>query len=93
MSDAVISTSLYEWYGRQIFEWYLYSKNVITSDVSDVKKIFKWDKSVYIVNNPYDTQKYCNDINNILNSNQSKRITSIQGSKEEIKEYYEFLKA
>jgi len=92
LSDAVISTSLYEWYWRQIFEWHLYSKYTITSDVSDVKKIFKWDKSVYIIDNPYDIQEYCESINEILRNRwSSKKSINIQNSQKEILEYCTFL--
>lgn len=91
LSDAVISTSLYEWYGRQIFEWYLYSKYTITSDVSDVKKIFKWDNFVCIIDNPYDIKKYCYSINKISKTNNYYKVTNIQNSEKEILEYHNFL--
>ncbi len=91
LAHIILSTSTLEWYWRQIFEWHLYSKYTITSDVSDVKKIFKWDKSVYIIDNPHDIQEYCKNIN-ILNYNESTKTTNIQSSKEEAKEYYKFLK-
>ena len=92
LSDAVISTSLYEWYGRQIFEWYLYSKYTITSDVSDIKKIFEWDNSVCIIDNPNNTEEFCKSINKLLQGDWKKKTTRIQHTKKETAEYYDFCK-
>lgn len=92
LSETVISTSLYEWYGRQIFEWYLYSKNVITSNVSDVKKIFEWDKSVYIIDRADNTSNYLKAINKIINGNWNNKMTTIQDYNWETNEYKKYLK-
>lgn len=92
LSKATISTSLFEWYWRQIFEWYLYGNYVITSNVSDVKKIFNWDNSVYIIDDPYSAEKYCDIINQILSEweclNKMKEIPDITI---ETENYYKFL--
>ncbi len=92
LSKAVISTSLFEWYWRQIFEWYLYSNYVITSDVSDVKKMFDWDNSTYVIDDSHDTEKYCDTIDKLLtvwkSPNKTKAIPNIM---KEVENYYKFL--
>ncbi len=89
IAKIVLSTSTLEWYGRQIFEWYLYDNDIITSDVSDVKRIFKWDKSVYIVDSAEETQEYSKWINSMKKDIQSK--SKIQDSKWEVSDYKNFL--
>ncbi len=91
LSNAVISTSSYEWYWRQIFEWYLYCKNVITSNVSDVVKIFEWDESVNVIHDYLSIRSYINAIESIINECNHKKTSKIQSCKWETKEYYEFL--
>lgn len=89
IAKIVLSTSTLEWYWRQIFEWYLYNNYVITSDVSDVKKIFEWDKSVYIVNSARETQEYIKWINSMPNNIWTE--SKIQDSKWEVSDYTKFL--
>ena len=93
LSKAVISTSTLEWYWRQIFEWYLYSNYVITSDVSDVRNMFDWDNSVHVIENPYDTEKYCEAINKIIKSKEIPIKTKIiPNTLQESENYYNCLK-
>ena len=89
IAKIVLSTSTLEWYGRQIFEWYLYDNYIVTSDVSDVKKIFEWDKSVYVVDSTEESQEYIKWI-----ASMPKNIwaeSKIQDSKWEASDYLKFL--
>ena len=89
IAKIILSTSTLEWYGRQIFEWYLYDNYIVTSNVSDVRKIFKWDVYTNIIENPFDVAQFSNHIENILDnwtSNNKDRI-HIQSTKDEVLEY------
>ena len=94
ISTIVLSPSLLEWYGKQIFEWYLYNNFVITTKVSDVESIFKWDKSVFLINNPESLKEYILAIDTIL---KHKLVfdytTKIQSIEHEAQEYLEFIKS
>ena len=88
IAKIVLSTSTLEWYGRQIFEWYLYDNYVITSDVSDVKKIFNNDWDVLIENDVSKISKY---IKWIDFENHHSKISKIQNNTWEVEEYSRFL--
>ena len=89
LANVILSTSTLEWYWRQIFEWYLYDNYVVTSNVSDVEKIFMWDKSVYIVNCPLESSEYIKWIE--LSKNNIWNISKIQSSNWENLQYKNFL--
>ena len=89
IAKIVLSTSTLEWYGRQIFEWYLYDNYIITSDVSDVKKIFKWDKNVFIENKSWKISQYIKWID--FDKKITSEISKIQSSEWEISDYVKFL--
>ena len=89
IAKIVLSTSTLEWYWRQIFEWYLYDNYVITSDVSDVRKIFNNEWNVLIESNIWKISEYIKWIDF------SKKISSIwsiiQNSVWEVSGYIKFL--
>lgn len=89
LASIILSTSTLEWYWRQIFEWYLYDNYVVTSDVSDVKKIFKWNKSVYIVDSATETSEYIKWVNNMPKSIWTN--FGVNGSEWEVSDYIKFL--
>lgn len=89
IANVVLSTSTLEWYWRQIFEGYLYDNYVITSDVSDVKKIFKWGKNVFIVDSADDVKKYIKWVESMEDNVWEK--AKIQNSIWEALDYIKFL--
>jgi hypothetical protein len=93
ISTIVLSPSLLEWYGKQIFEWYLYNNFVITTKVSDVESIFNGDKSVFLINNPESLQEYVWAIDTIFkNKLVFHYTTKIQSIEHEAQEYLDFIK-
>lgn len=88
IATIILSTSTLEWYWRQIFEGYLYDNYVVTSDVSDVRKIFEWNKNVFIVDFTEDYTEYVKGID-------SMRIVPeksfIQNKFSEVEKYEDFL--
>lgn len=91
IAKIVLSTSMLEWYGRQIFEWYLYDNYVVTSNVSDVEKIFKWDSSVKVIHNYRYTKWYVMAVKNYMWYNTVNNESIIQSSKWEYIDYLKFL--
>jgi len=89
IAKIILSTSTLEWYGRQIFEWYLYDNCVITSDVSDVRKIFNNDWDVLIENNVSKISEYIKWID--FNKKICSRWLVIQNSRWEVSDYINFL--
>jgi len=88
IAKIVLSTSTLEWYWRQIFEWYLYDNYIVTSDVSDVKKIFENEWNVLIENDAWKISDYIKWID--LDKYPS-RISKIQNSRWEVSHYINFL--
>ena len=89
IANIVLSTSTLEWYGRQIFEWYLYNNYVITSDVSDVRKIFQNAWNVLIESDILKISKYIEWIK--FNEESKPKLSLIQSVEWEISNYMQFL--
>jgi len=94
ISYIVLSPSLLEWYGKQIFEWYHYNNFIITTKVSDVELIFKKDHNVFMINNPESVEEYIWHIENICKGNHTfQHDTEIQSLEKEADEYLNFIKS
>jgi len=94
ISNIVLSPSLLEGYGKQIFEWYLYHNFVISTKVSDVEPIFKADPCVFIINDPMLIDEYVQSIDTICKNNLTFHYsTEIQSLEKEAQEYLDFLKS
>lgn len=94
IASIILSSSTLEWYWRQIFEGYLYDNYVVTSNVSDVKKIFDWDIYFCIIDDPFDSNWFINWVKNFLNNwkIEKKSLVHIQSRRDENSEYLDFLK-
>lgn len=93
VSNIVISPALLEWYGKQIFEWYLYHNFVITTKVSDVAQMFENDQNVFLVENPKSIKEYVWYIDTICKKNLVFHYdTKIQSIDSEAQEYLDFIK-
>lgn len=93
ISNIVVSPSLLEGYGKQIFEGYLYHNFVVSTKVSDVESLFKWDASVFMINDPLALGEYVDAIDMICKNNLSFHyLTKVQSLEKEAQEYLDFLK-
>jgi glycosyltransferase involved in cell wall biosynthesis len=94
ISTIVVSPSLLEGYGKQIFEGYLYNNFVISTQVSDVASLFKGDPCVFMIHDPLSLHEYVQAIDTICKNNLTfHSSTKIQSLEKEAQEYLDFLQS
>ncbi len=94
VSDLFLFTSYHEWYWMPLVEAYSHSLPIVSSKVSDMALIFKWDPNVHFVEDASDVNEYTTKINDILDNPKwfiKQKIFPILDSAWEAKEYLKFI--